>query len=1228
MTSKNNYCCFHCQNPTSSPTTIADRCECGKPFNYILEHAPDTVEQYEIVQSISRGFYGATYVALKGRRKIKRALKLIPKSFYEGHPEKFQQEVDNHFSAAESAEYIVKITEEPFETTAVFGTEKIECYGIEMDYIDGFVLSQIYDKSIELTSEMAVQISSDLLNLLRELHQRGLNHNDLHAGNIIVAELSPSAFRADAVDKEIKAVAIDLGSADSQRRESPKYLSDVQWVSEHMLAFSRILAAENTTKSDLRARLAHSLRYLALELSAPQINQAEQHHQDLVDRIREAYSNARKRYHSAWSSPLQLSSLSQHRNAQTLESWHVPKLMVDPEQKWLAELNSGGPVIITGMRGCGKTMLLRSLELHARIVATKESCANEQERKEALFGDGYIGIYASARHLGSNARTKNKTGNRTNRVAQFFARLFLVYASRICDALSHLNEDFPGTVDVEAAYSIAGTIFGQIGRDNPIEKSSSLDELQTQLLLDAELWSADETSPQLTAEPWQAFILLAKNVQGVLSGVKEPQIAFLLDDVSTRYLDHDEIELVVSTLLVQDPACSFKITSETQTFFLSIKSPAQINLASGERDYLPFDLGSKVLEQLKYRKSGELFLENILSRRMQAIGGDQAELSPKQILGDSSLITIANKICDASTRSEPAEGIYSGFSALRGVCIGDLGTTIALFQEIMNTVRSDKLPVSAKDQHKVYQAFCSNQLFQLNTRDQRLKSDFSLKKIALDFAESSHQELIESSRNERDRLRQITSMNVTLEEGNLEQTEKLLQLVDAGVFALHPSKVTSRAKAKSSDPVLQFQLSYRKILGISKGIGLSDRDRFELTGEQLLEWLAGENGSAKLRAHTRRFGAKEEKQASKIDLEEAETLVTMQDEPTEPELPFPPRHPAKTASSHSREHEHPRVTQVDLGNLNPIENLVVSLGFEERCFPSAERLATQIHPKHIIAIEYDIPGEVEKTRGLAANLGATFTRVSIDDVMAGSIELTLGKTLIDASGLTKSAIFRITKDVFTREGCVWAAITEPREYQPTEAALKQAIGDGVEFWGDAGVETLSEILSGDQLPYNVMVVDELHSDPSRNRKLCAFSSAKHGRLLHLVDEIPYDEIDVFVPSGDNYRNKVARKSASIATRSGELGSTIEFNAFNPDILIKHLFENHFEAYQSLRSNYEFALTGGKLETLICAVVAAELPINKVLYVRPAQVDAENFSTGIGDTRVYEFLTANHQRTPR
>jgi hypothetical protein len=1216
LETKNNYRCFSCGHTTITPTEMNSQCKCGLQFDFMLEEPPERIGDYVVSRSLARGFYGVTYVVKKGRFGIERALKVSPKFFYKGRSVTFEDEVNNHFRASDGAEYIVRITDDPFEEVIDFGGHTIDCYCTEMEYVPGFVLSDIYSKKTELTPEMAVQISCDLISILRELKRRELNHNDLHAGNIIVEVLQKSSHRADAVARGIKARAIDLGSVDSQRREGGKFKSDVQWIAQHLRAFSKILADDNPEKSDLRARVGFVLGQQALELSTPQAKQADQSLEDLIQLVRTSYQNAKKRYFRGWKVPLQLGGFDAHRNAQTLESWYVPQLMVDPGERWLKEINTGGPVVMTGMRGCGKTMLLRSLELHARIIIAQSRSKEIKEQKTALISDGYLGILASARHLADSLGEPNQLQEDTEAVSNFFARLFLVYGRRICDALNHLEEAFPGTVADDAANRIAATLFGQIGRENPIPITGTLDELQTVLVLDAELWSTDASTIELVAEPWTAFVLLAQSVQSVLLDLEVPQVVFLLDDVSTRYLQPRQIELVVSTLLVQDPSCAFKITSEMQTFFLSIKSPALINQASDERDYSSFDLGSKVLEQLKIRSQSGQFLERILTLRMKAIGGDLADMTPRELLGDEPLSEIANKICKLSASLTSSGTVYYGFSALKGVCIGDLGTSIALFQEIVNRAKTNELPVPKATQHEVFQEFCSNQLFQLNNRDGKQKTSFSLKKVALEFADASHAEMLDSYRNEKDRLRQITSMNVTLDEGNAEQIQRLLELVDAGVFALHPRKLSSRTKNRDSDPVLQFQLSFRKILGISKLIGLSDRDRFELNGQQFLEWMDGAKGALNLRAHTRRY-PKGENPNDVVDEVPLMGDVGIDDVLVQGVLPLVTRPSSKEPKKPT--FSVPSVRERNLTEIGEVDNLIVSIGFEDRCLPSAKRIAAATRPKHIVAIEYPIPGKAKETADMAAELGATYQIIKSEDVLEGNEIILSGKTIIDTSGLTKPVIYKLVKSDFATNGQTVAAITEPLEFSPTEADLKAAIGDGKEFHGDAGVEKLANILSGDTLPYSLLLVEELRSDPSRNRKLCAFSSAKHGRLMHLVDELSYDEIDVLVQSGASYRSAVALKAASIATGGGELGSTIAYSADDPSEILKAIFQNHYSAYLVQNSNFEIALTGGKLETIMCGVAGACLPLNKVLYVKPADFETANFSSGLGETKLFEIL---------
>jgi hypothetical protein len=58
------------------------------------------------------------------------------------------------------------------------------------------------------------------------------------------------------------------------------------------------------------------------------------------------------------------------------------------------------------------------------------------------------------------------------------------------------------------------------------------------------------------------------------------------------------------------------------------------------------------------------------------------------------------------------------------------------------------------------------------------------------------------------------------------------------VFVLEAGPDAPRTKTRDSNPITQFILTYRKLFGLSNFIGLSQRDRFELSGDDLEEWLS------------------------------------------------------------------------------------------------------------------------------------------------------------------------------------------------------------------------------------------------------------------------------------------------------------------------------------------------------------------------------------------------------
>ncbi len=121
-----------------------------------------------------------------------------------------------------------------------------------------------------------------------------------------------------------------------------------------------------------------------------------------------------------WQQVPRLGNVAEHYNAQTLPAWFAPALLYDPEA-WANRLTGPGPLLLTGMRGCGKTMLLRSLEWPARIAPQKNENSNIVQRRVA--SEPYLGIFASCAALHVNP------GSDT--LAHPLPRLFLAFCLEI-----------------------------------------------------------------------------------------------------------------------------------------------------------------------------------------------------------------------------------------------------------------------------------------------------------------------------------------------------------------------------------------------------------------------------------------------------------------------------------------------------------------------------------------------------------------------------------------------------------------------------------------------------------------------------------------------------------------------------------------------------------------------------------------------------------------------------
>jgi serine/threonine protein kinase len=326
------FCCFCCPTADYSIKLLTDRCpSCNQMYGFPLFDPPSVVANYTIVKSLGRGFYASTYVAERGPLKTKVVLKISPKAFFHFFPGKdFEKECQTHATVAEGTEHIVGIRD-MLDADVAFGTTVVPCHIAELEYVNGELLAEYLKPTTNLSATTAAQIAVDFFKLRDELQKKAVNHNDLHAENIIVAALGPDARRAGAIDDSIRAVAIDLGSiSDGSKSDSAKQrLGDLHWIAEHLHGLIGKLLRDPDKISDLDNRLASALQLITQSISPSAENQRTPASADLIGQLEEAYYRVTQHWRP-WREPLSLRAFNASYNAQTMQAWHVPQLLVTP----------------------------------------------------------------------------------------------------------------------------------------------------------------------------------------------------------------------------------------------------------------------------------------------------------------------------------------------------------------------------------------------------------------------------------------------------------------------------------------------------------------------------------------------------------------------------------------------------------------------------------------------------------------------------------------------------------------------------------------------------------------------------------------------------------------------------------------------------------------------------------------------------------------------------------
>jgi hypothetical protein len=301
--------------------------------------------------------------------------------------------------------------------------------------------------------------------------------------------------------------------------------------------------------------------------------------------------------------------------------------------------------------------------------------------------------------------------------------------------------------------------------------------------------------------------------------------------------------------------------------------------------------------------------------------------------------------------------------------------------------------------------------------------------------------------------------------------------------------------------------------------------------------------------------------------------------------------------------------------------MVLGLGFEERTIASIERTLAALIPKRVIMIRFEEKGRADEIETIVRTSGSRFDVMGYDSARINGLGRLDGKVLVDVTGLPKPIIFHSLRNALSTNNAAWICHTRAKFHYPLEEDVNQLLDAEASSNIDRLLEAFSKVFTGERGPYELDGLMESSSDEGRRRFLCAFSSPKHERLLTLLDRRSFDSACVFTQDDGSGRARIAKIAAEMASKNfaGTFAESLATNDLQGAVIqIGRMYELW---YVDRGFNFEFGLTGSKLQAVACAIAAAALKISQAWYVRPAGFDPARFTKGVGDTKYFSVELA-------